>query len=409
MTQRRIIQLICVIWLAGAAVFTFVNRDVWPVADTIEDTVLEGVVHELVEREGFVQKVRLRVDGIDGRVEAAMGAYPELRVGDVVRVECDLKSTRDMYVENFRYDRYLAKERVYSMCRSYSSPKVLERKSSLRSRLFDARDGFEGVLGRYLGEPHGSLLVGLLWGARSTMPDELIEQFRRTGTMHIVAVSGFNVMVVTSALMGVLTFCFMRRQRAFVVVMIGIITFVVLAGADPAVVRAGLMGGLVLIAHQLGRPSSNATLLLLAASIMTAFNPRVLLFDAGFHLSFAAAIGLLYFGKKLERALRFVPEVFGARRTLSETLAATGATFPIMLLHFKQVSITAPIANLFVVPWIPLAMGLGFGGGVLSAMFEILGLPGVSSISMLPAHIVLDIMLKIVEILSPLPYIDFSV
>lgn len=402
MSKSKLFQLFLVIFLVIAGIFQVIFRDVWPSVRG-GDVELVGSVYQRLDQDGARQRVRVRNQQIPGLVQLEVGGYPRLQVGDVVEAECELKPIRDLYVEEFRYDRYLAKENVYALCKGYGSPRVTGVELGWRRTLSIARDTFARQIQSNLHEPHASLLIGLLYGARSTLPDSLTEAFRRTGTMHIVAVSGFNVMVVGSALMTILTFTFLKRQRAFYLVLAGISFFVLFAGADAAVVRAGIMGGMTLVAKQVGRLRVTTTLFLLAASVMVAINPRVLFDDVGFQLSFAAALGLVIVGPRIAKHLLFLPQRFGLRSILAETLAATLATIPISLWHFKVVSLISPIANLFVVPWIVLAMSLGVFGTVLSILPEPLG-----TIGFLPAYVVLDIMLALVRVFAPLPIIDFA-
>lgn len=403
MSKSAILQFFLVFWLVGVGVHQLVFRDIWPEISG-GDVELQGEVVELVDVKGIRQKVRVEVEGVSGRVQVEIGSHPQLSVGHLVQADCEMVPIRDLHAEDFRYDRYLAKEKVYAMCRGYRSPSIMGIEPGWRRALSTVRASFADRIQSNLHEPHASLLIGLLYGARSTLPDDLEEDFRRTGTMHIVAVSGFNVMVVGNAILVLLTYTILRRQHAFYLVLAGIILFVFFAGADAAVVRAGIMGGLTLIAKQVGRLRTTTTLFLLAAAMMTAFNPRVLFDDVGFQLSFAAAIGLVTIGPRLHRLFIFFPQRFGLRSILAETLAATLATIPISLWHFKMVSIVSPIANLFVVPWIVLAMAAGMFGFLASIVVEPAGY-----IAFLPAYAVLDIMLLFVRVFAPLPVIDLNV
>ena len=400
MSKSSLLQCFLAFWLLGVLVHQLVFRDVWPEIQG-GDLELAGEVVELVDREANRQRVRVRSGEVPGLIQLEIGVYPALAVGDTVRAYCELTPIRDLYVEYFRYDRYLAKERVYGVCRGYGSPEVIGVQHSWRRALDRSRSALASQIQRNLHEPHASLLIGLIYGARSTLPDDLTEAFRRTGTMHIVAVSGFNVMVLGNTMLILLTYTVLKRQYAFYVVIVGIVVFVLFAGADAAVVRAGIMGGMALLAKQVGRLRTTMTLFLLAAVIMTAINPRVLMDDVGFQLSFTAAIGLVTIVPRLQRLFIFVPRVAGLRSVLAETVAATLATIPISLWHFKTVSLISPIANLFAVPWITLAMALGMAGMIGSTL--------IGSAAFLPAYAVLDIMILLVRAFAPLPVIDLQI
>lgn len=396
-----------IIWLLSVGVVTFVGRDSWYEVEEGE-VELEGAVLEVVDQTGMRQTFRMSSAGYPKRVQVASGGFPRVLVGDVVALKCKVRGVQSVSVESFRYDRYLMKEGISALCYGYSSPRVVGRQETVRSRLLHVRGGFESVLERHLVEPNASLLEGLLYGARSTLPKDIMEQFRRSGTMHIVAVSGYNVMVVATIVMHMLTMFWLRRGQAFYFVLLGILLFVLVTGGDPSVVRAAIMGGLVLVARNIGRPRAAITLFLIAATLMTMANPRVLLFDAGFHLSFAAAMGLVWLSPYVKKVLPFVTERLGIRSVLTETLAAVIATMPIMILHFKQFSLVAPIANLFIVPLVPIAMGLGFLGTLIAIFFEFIGIPFMGTVALVPAYVLLEVILRLIEVFSALPFINYA-
>lgn len=408
MPLYRYLQLSLICWLVIVALHGLIYRDHWPQVLPTDDINIVGVVESNVSIDGNVQTFRLEVADYPGSVQASTGAFPRVKVGDVVSVWCKIKPIKDIYVEGFRYDRYLAKEKVYSICRGFGSPEIVGFEPSLRSALFSFRDNFERIMQRNLVEPHASFLAGLLYGARSSLPADIQEQFRRTGTMHIIAVSGYNVTLVAEVILLILTATFLKRQHAFWFVILGIIIFVVLVGGDPAVVRAGIMGALVLVAKQVGRIQSTVTIFLIAASAMTLANPRVLLDDAGFQLSFFAAVGLVTLGPWIALRLKFISPFMNARSILSETLAAIIATMPISILHFNQFSIIAPVANLIVVPLVSITMIVGFVGMVFVLIISAFVDTWIGSLIMMPSYVLLEVMLTVIEWLSPLPFIDFS-
>ena len=129
-------------------------------------------------------------------------------------------------------------------------------------------------------------MAGLLYGERSGLPLELADNFSRTGVSHIIAVSGYNISIVALALMSLFINLGLARPRAFWLVVAGIILFVIFTGAGASVVRAGIMGLIVLLAGQLGRLSRIGNVLIFTAALMLLFNPYVLIWDAGFQLSF---------------------------------------------------------------------------------------------------------------------------
>jgi competence protein ComEC len=91
----------------------------------------------------------------------------------------------------------------------------------------------------------------------------------------------------------------LARPKAFWVAFIGIVIYVVMIGFPASAVRAAIMGILAIYAQKIGRSSSMMSLIVLAAAIMLALNPLLLLYDVGFQLSFLAVIGLIYFSPEM--------------------------------------------------------------------------------------------------------------
>lgn len=197
-------------------------------------------------------------------------------------------------------------------------------------------------LEQVLPEPEASLAAGILLGVKRQMPQEFYQSLVKTGTLHIVAASGFNVMVVGGALMAILS-RLLGRGVGIGAGVAGIWLYVVLAGGSASVVRAGVMGSLTLMAYYWGRPTEAKRLLWVAAGVMLVFNPLYIV-DIGFQLSVAATVGLLYFSPRVNSWLG---------EYLYPTLAASVATAPIIWYHFGRLSLISPLVNLLVLPAVP--------------------------------------------------------
>lgn len=233
--------------------------------------------------------------------------------------------------------------------------------------LSELRRGATDRLGRLLPEPMASLASGILLGVRTTMPREFYEALIATGTIHVVAASGYNVTVVAGSIMGILSR--LPRLLSIMGAVVGVVTYVLLAGAGPSIVRAGIMGSLTLIGHGLGRMVEARRLLFLSGMIMLIVEPRLII-DIGFQLSFAATLGILYLDpwirglqssepcndvEKQGSELKTTGQEF-LKNYLSPTLSATLATAPIIFWHFERVSWIGVGVNLLVLPVVPLIM-----------------------------------------------------
>lgn len=315
---------------------------------------------------------------VSGRVLVKLPLYPQYNFGDTLEIKCRLQAPENSYNSDFNYQKFLAKEGIWSIC---ASPKVISTAApvngwlKLAKQIYNLKIFFQNQINRLWPEPQSSLMAGLLYGGKAGLPPDLTENFNRVGLSHIVAISGFNISIIATYLLFILIYAGLYRQRAFWVVVGGIIFFVIFTGASASVVRAGIMGIVVLIARQVGRLTRPGNVLVFTAAVMAAVNPYVLVWDAGFQLSFAAAMGLIYLSPILEKRLatrhNFLAHLLQA--ILIPTFSAIMATLPLTLWQFGRFSAVAPITNLLVLWTIPGLMLLGTLALAASFIFYPLG------------------------------------
>ncbi len=269
--------------------------------------------------------------------------------GDRVKLHGSLLAPNKF--DQFDYPRYLS-ARGISYVSHRASVQVESRGSSIEAMLYKLKLNFReriDVLFRY---PASALINGVLLGDQSGITDSLGNTFQRTGTTHVLVVSGFNISILAAVVIAALG----RRPGAIVLGILTIFTFVLLVGPSAAVIRAALMTAYLLIALTFGRPQTAITACSLTACVLLLTNPWLLRFDAGFCLSFAATLGVLLLAPWVSRWIRLrgvVGEAFSA------SLAATLATLPVSLIQFQQFSIVGPLANILIVPLVPLLMAAG--------------------------------------------------
>lgn len=199
--------------------------------------------------------------------------------------------------------------------------------SSLLVKLHGFRRKVVSNFASLLPEPQTSLLSGVFLGVRSRMPEDFVQALRRTGTLHVVVASGYNVAVVAGVLVAGLVKIVSRRW-AVPFVLIGIFVYTIMAGAEPPIVRAAIMGSMLIVAQFFGKQYHGFWALLITATLMALVWPLIV-FDVGFQLSFAATFGILALSPLIMQNLRRVFGFFG--RGLVEELAVTlGAQFAVL-------------------------------------------------------------------------------
>jgi competence protein ComEC len=288
---------------------------------------------------------------------------------------------------------------------NYPTIRVIEEDESLNIQtkivtgLLSFRRRLEDIFSRLLPEPQASLLSGIVLGTRRQMPKNFQQNLQKTGTIHVIVASGYNISVVAGLLISVIL-RFIKRQFALFLSFLGILAYTLMAGAEPPVVRAAIMGSLTFLAQFLGREKDGVRALFFAGGVMLLANPLIL-FDLGFQLSFLATAGILFLGPKLSGKIFRLP---GLGENLRTTLAAQLGVLPILLANFGQISFLSPLVNVLVLPVVPLIMILG----AITAIFGLVWQP-LAQIAIWFAWVPLTYFIKIVEWFGKLPWVSFEV
>lgn len=257
------------------------------------------------------------------------------------------------------------------------------------SALTGVRMFFVERLERAFPEPESSLAAGLLFGYRAAIPYKIKEDFRKTGLTHILAISGYNMVILITFISTI--FSIFPRRIWIALSIISIFLFTLLVGAGASVVRAAIMGSLGLVAQIFGRKSIGLRSLFIAGYFMLLADPFVL-FDIGFQLSFGATAGILLFSEPLKKYASFLPNWLGMKDAAVATWAAQIFTTPIILFYFKSFSFIAPLANIVVVPFISWLML----GSFLSLLF--------GKLIAAPTVLLFEIILAVIHFFATLPF-----
>ncbi len=318
----------------------------------------------------------------DEKVLITVNLYPEFQYGDFVSVEGKFQSPKNF--DDFDYVNYLAKDGIFSLVYYPKIQKISESdflnpqsifediKISAFRQIFRIKKVFEESVERTVAEPNAALINGILLGSRENIPQDLKEAFNKTGTTHILAISGYNITIVGLYISFIFMF-FIRRQAAFWFTVLGIVIFTILTGASASVIRAAIMGILVLLAYREGRFHNMANSIVFAGLVMIVLNPKVLRFDVGFQLSFLATLGLIYLAPFLSEKLKKMPELWTFKENFIATLSAQIMVLPVILYNFGSFSLVSLPANVLILPAVPITMFFGFLAGVSGLIWLRLG------------------------------------
>ena len=372
------------------------------------ETLLRGYVSAEPERKEYSTRITITIDNSHERLLARVPHYPEHYYGDYLQLSGELEYPKPFETDNgstFPYDTFLKKDKIYYTV-NYPEITLISQGTHgkiLTSKLLLLKEGLVGQIERYLPEPHSSLLAGLLVGAKSSMGSELLDDFRITGVIHIVVLSGFNVTIIAEAIMRVLAFLGVVGSSIFG--SLAILLFALMTGASATVVRASLMAFLVIIARVTGYQSEITRALFIAGFCMVLHNPMILLYDPSFQLSFLATLGLVTIVPWVEEKLVWIPKTkFDFRGLAAASLGTQIFVLPVLIYMSGEVSLVSFAVNILVLWVVPITMLIGFIMIVASLISDLLVVP-----VMTVTWLLLGYILTLVEWFSSIPYASIQV
>ncbi len=213
---------------------------------------------------------------------------------------------------------------------------------SVMLKLFYFKNLLRSVVIDIFSSHTSALILGMLLGEKDELSKEEKEVFNKVGLSHILVVSGYNISLLISFIF--IVFKYINKKIRIGIALLLIILFVLLIGGEGSVMRAALMGSIIIFSRITNRPSSAVNVLFLVATIMLFYNP-FFIFDAGFHLSFIATFSLLVFPN-----LKKIPEF------ISTTIWVFIFVTPYILYLSGYMSFGSILSNVLVIALLPVFM-----------------------------------------------------
>jgi len=385
-----ILTAVCLLTFLSAALYYSLhlpggNASVISLYQTTDTVNLKGLVSAPLETSGKNARFRfaareIEIDGqwqdVSGSALVYVPAYSEYRYGDLLILTGQLETPPRF--DDFNYREYLSHQGVSTII-YYPRLEVMahDQGSKMMGLIYALRNNLGQSLARALPEPQASLAQGITLGLRNNIPDDLKQDFSRTGTAHMLAISGLHLGIIAGMFMSLGLWLFGRRHYYYVWLAMGAIWFYVLiTGMQAPVVRGGIMASIFLFGEMLGRQRSALTALAFAAALMVAISPEAL-WTVSFQMSFMAMAGLILIFPKLHALGRNVikarlgetGKTVSAANFLADSLsvsaAAIATTWPLTAYYFGIISFTGLLANLLALPALPAII---VTGGLTSAL-----------------------------------------
>ena len=375
-------------------------------ANVDEKVTIEGLVVGEPERKDNATRITVLPKDSREKILVSTDLYSHTAYGD--RVEVAGKLQRPGIIEgddgrDFDYAAYLSKDDIYYTI-SFAKVEIVSSGNGnpVKAFLFNIKNKFIEKIREILPEPESSLLAGLILAGKESLPKNILEEFRRAGIIHIVVLSGYNITIVAEFFLKI--FGFLSYRIAALSAGGSIILFALMTGAEATVVRASLMALILVLGKIIGRGYSAPRALLVAGFLMLLENPKILVFDTSFKLSFLATLALIYAVPIVDKYLNRIPEKGGLRSIVGTTVATQLVVLPYLLYTMGNFSVVALISNILTLIFIPITMLVGFVASLVGFFSEFVAIPFAYI-----AHVLLGWILFVGERLGNLSWASFEV
>lgn len=354
--------------------------------DRAYELLVTGSLAEPPDYRDKYTNLRINVEAVDtgdgdlpvsGQILVRVSPNEEYEYGERVRLRGELKTPPEN--EEFSYRDYLARQNVYSYMTSVDVTRLPGNDGGLiRKAVYSLKTNLVENTYKIFADPEASLFAGILFGVDTGLPKKLQDAFKNTGTAHIIAISGFNIAIISGIFFNTFKPLLKQERLAAGLAIVFVFLYAFLVGGDPAVIRAAIMGSLSLFAKQVGRRNAGINTLAGVAVVMALWNPLTL-WDIGFQLSFFATLGLILYAEPFSNITANLFRITDSTllRLINDniilTLAAQLMTIPLMAYYFQRFSVISFIANPFILPVQPAVMILGGIAVFVSLIIPLIG------------------------------------
>jgi len=298
---------------------------------------------------------------ICGRVLVKIFKKKHFSYGDRLLIEGNLYRVPYFRISRrLNYRDYLEQKHIYSFlsARKGSTTKLLDKRkgNSLKAFAFYMRGRMKRVIEDNMSPFAGSILNAIILGERSDLSKDLRMAMVQSGTVHIIAISGLHVGLVTLLTLIILKIFRIPKVPRYIIASVILIIYCILTGAKTPVVRVTIIVLITFFGYIIMRQVSIYNTLSLAALLILIFNPQEL-FNISFQLSFISIISIIALSPKIKALF---PKKNGIIALLSGSLAAWIGLLPLTAYYFNIVSTVAVLANMVVIPYLLIVVGSGF-------------------------------------------------
>ena len=325
-----------------------------------------------------IEKIKIQNEEKEnrGRVMVFIPRLVEVDYGDRIKLNGRLEYPEPF--NGFNWPRHLANEGIYSvMFRPWITIVEENQGGWIMSRLYSLNSFFQEKINRLLPYPESTILSAMLLGNQGEIPAQINDSFRQTGIGHILSISGIHITIISVVIFWFILSLGLWRKQAFILTSLFLLFFILMVGAPPPAIRAGIMGFLFLLAQYFGRAYSFQNAIIVAAVLILIFNPLSLFYDISFQFSFISILAILllvpilqhYFFQKTNLKLEKRPFLAFFLNTFLISVSVLLFLGPLMVYYFGNLPVISPLANFLAIPFSSLILFFGIVFLLASVIF----------------------------------------
>ena len=346
---------------------------------------------------------------ISGKIIAFVHRLVKVNYGDRVKLEGQLRSPQPF--NGFNWPMHLANEGIRSvMFRPWVTIIEENQGTFIMSKIYSFNSLLQERINRFLPYPESAILSAMLLGNRGEIPAQISHNFWQIGLGHILAISGLHITIIAAIFFWIALSLGMWRQQAFILISLFLIFFILMIGAPPSAIRAGIMGFLFLLAQYLGREYSFLNAIIFAATGILIFNPLSLFYDISFQFSFAAILAIALLVPIFQRYLYKDSKLKITKNPLLifflNIFLISGAILlfigPLMAYYFGNFPAISPLVNVLVIPLLPFILFFGIIFLAVSLIF-----PPISLIFSSLSYLFISFLIHLGNFFAGLPFIEW--
>lgn len=266
------------------------------------------------------------------------------QIGDLIKIRGTIKKVNQSWLRKHK-TIFLFSPSFLEVVRSETKPSLLKLVLVFKKRIVAG-------IRSHLPPSYYGLAIALLFGEEEFISKTMLESLNRSGTRHIVAVSGTNITLICQLVFLLFLSFGFYRQQAILLSLFFIFIFLLMIGFPASGLRAGIMASLLLVAQLFGRLLRPERSLFLALFFILLTDPFLLRDDLGLELSFLASLGLVYLYPVLDAYLKKLPSFFRLKEGFITTFSAQVFVFPLIVYYWGRISLAGLLSNLLILPFI---------------------------------------------------------